>query len=70
MTDPLRRIPLALRMAARLLPLDAREDVAGALDFGNAYCALAHTIEGDVAHVTSAEVEALLREGPDVRLRR
>jgi 2-dehydro-3-deoxygluconokinase len=50
--------------------LDRRDDIAAALDFGNALCALAHTIEGDVAHVTAADVEALLRDGPDVRLRR
>jgi 2-dehydro-3-deoxygluconokinase len=35
-------------------------DVEYALNFGNALCALHHTIPGDVAHVTVKEVEALL----------
>lgn len=41
-----------------------------ALDFGNALCALSHTIEGDVAHVSRVEVEALLGENYSLRLRR
>lgn len=45
-------------------------DIQFALDFGNALCALAHTIEGDVAHVSSDEVRALLQEEPDLRVKR
>ncbi len=40
------------------------------LNFGNAMCALAHTIEGDVAHVTPHEVEAILGDSVDLRVRR
>ena len=31
-----------------------------AVNFGNALCALHHTIQGDVAHLTVGEVEALM----------
>jgi 2-dehydro-3-deoxygluconokinase len=41
-----------------------------AVDFGNALCALAHTIQGDVADVSLDEVQALLRNGYDSRLKR
>ncbi|MCA0453614.1 MAG: sugar kinase [Chloroflexi bacterium] len=41
-----------------------------ALDFGNAACALAHTIEGDVAQFTAAEVLLLLKENIDLRVKR
>lgn len=34
-----------------------------ALNFGNALCALAHTIEGDVAQVSAAEVMRVLEQG-------
>jgi 2-dehydro-3-deoxygluconokinase len=44
-------------------------DVAYGLNFGNALCALAHTIEGDVAQTSVAEVNALLN-GYDLRIRR
>ncbi len=41
-----------------------------ALDFGNAACALAHTIEGDVAQFSAAEVLPLLRDKIDLRVKR
>ena len=41
-----------------------------AVDFGNALCALAHTILGDVAEFSVEEVYALLRNGYDSRLKR
>ncbi len=41
-----------------------------ALDFGNACCALAHTIEGDALLVSSAEVHNFLKNGYDDRTRR
>jgi 2-dehydro-3-deoxygluconokinase len=40
------------------------------LDFGNALCALAHTLEGDVAQVTAAEVQAMLSDDYSLRVRR
>jgi len=40
-----------------------------AMNFGNALCALHHTIPGDVAHVTTREVEALM-ESADFREKR
>lgn len=46
------------------------EDPLFALNFGNALCALAHTIEGDVAHLSASEVRGLLSRGYDFRLRR
>ena len=45
-------------------------DVQVALDFGDALCALAHTIEGDVARVSAEEVIPLLAAEPDLRVRR
>jgi 2-dehydro-3-deoxygluconokinase len=45
-------------------------DVQFALDFGDALCALAHTIEGDVARISAAEVVPLLTSEPDLRVRR
>ena len=45
-------------------------DVQFALDFGDALCALAHTIEGDVARISAAEVMPLLTAEPDLRVRR
>ncbi len=41
-----------------------------ALNFGNAACALAHTIEGDVAQFTAAEVLPLLKDTIDLRVKR
>jgi 2-dehydro-3-deoxygluconokinase len=38
-----------------------RNDVEYAMNFGNALCALHHTIPGDVAQVTAKEVETLLK---------
>lgn len=46
------------------------EDVQRAVDFGDALCALAHTLEGDIAHVSADEVEAMLRSDYSLRLRR
>ncbi|MDX2162631.1 MAG: sugar kinase [bacterium] len=40
------------------------------LNFGNALCALAHTIEGDTALVSRAEVDALLRDDYHLRIKR
>ncbi len=45
-------------------------DVAFGLNFGDAACALAHTVEGDVAHFSAAEVVALLNDNYDLRVRR
>lgn len=50
--------------------LERPGDVAYALDFGGALCALSHTIEGDVAHVAPADVAAAMGEEVDLRLRR
>jgi 2-dehydro-3-deoxygluconokinase len=41
-----------------------------ALDFGNAACALAHTLEGDVAHLRPEEVLSLLKTQIDLRVKR
>jgi 2-dehydro-3-deoxygluconokinase len=38
-------------------------DIAFALEFGNALCALAHTVPGDVAQVSADEVMSLIRHG-------
>jgi 2-dehydro-3-deoxygluconokinase len=45
-------------------------DVQFALDFANAACALAHSIEGDVAHLRAEEVLPLLNETLDLRVKR
>jgi 2-dehydro-3-deoxygluconokinase len=45
-------------------------DVTFALNFANAACALAHTIEGDVAHLRAEEVLPLLNETIDLRVKR
>jgi 2-dehydro-3-deoxygluconokinase len=45
-------------------------DLSYALDFGNALCALAHTIHGDIAHVSPEQVEALMGGDIDLRVRR
>jgi hypothetical protein len=31
------------------------------MNFGNAFCALHHTIPGDVAHATKEEVESIMK---------
>jgi 2-dehydro-3-deoxygluconokinase len=46
------------------------QDIQYALDFGNALCALAHTIEGDVALVSVDEVIELLNKGYEASIRR
>ncbi|MDQ6695627.1 MAG: sugar kinase [Chloroflexota bacterium] len=48
----------------------SNEKIKYALDFGDALCALAHTIEGDVAQISPSEVEALLGDNYSLRLRR
>jgi 2-dehydro-3-deoxygluconokinase len=45
-------------------------DITFALNFGNAACALAHTIEGDVARLSAADVLPLLNETIDLRVKR
>jgi 2-dehydro-3-deoxygluconokinase len=45
-------------------------DVQFALNFGDAACALAHTVEGDIAQFSAAEVLPLLNETLDLRVRR
>jgi len=47
-----------------------KNDVEHALNFGNALCALAHTVEGDIVHVTPEDVMALMDKKTDLRLRR
>lgn len=48
----------------------AEKDTAYGLEFGNAMCALAHTIEGDVAHATPDDVRAIMTDNIDLRVRR
>jgi 2-dehydro-3-deoxygluconokinase len=50
--------------------LDDQADIAAGLRFADALCALAHTVEGDVVHVSPAEVLAIVQGGPDLRLKR
>jgi len=45
-------------------------EVGFALDFGNALCSLAHTIEGDVVHASVDEIMALLQGNSGERLKR
>lgn len=45
-------------------------NVQFALDFGNAACALAHTVEGDIAQFTAEEVFPLLNDTIDLRVKR
>lgn len=45
-------------------------DVQSALDFGNALCALSHTIEGDVAHTSREAVDQLVQQGYRASMRR
>ncbi|MCE5200342.1 MAG: sugar kinase [Armatimonadota bacterium] len=45
-------------------------DIEYALDFGNALCALAHTILGDVASFSAEEVEAIMGGRVDLRVKR
>lgn len=45
-------------------------DVALALQFGSSLCALAHTVEGDVAQASAAEVLAFMKHGCDPRVKR
>lgn len=49
--------------AGLLYGLLEKGDLQYGLDFGDALCALAHTLEGDVATVSPQEVDALLEEG-------
>jgi 2-dehydro-3-deoxygluconokinase len=41
------------------------KDIKKALQYGNASCALKHSIPGDVSWCTRNEVEELIRRGPD-----
>lgn len=45
-------------------------DIQNALDFGDALCALAHTVEGDQVIFTTAEVQAVLDENYSLKTRR
>jgi 2-dehydro-3-deoxygluconokinase len=45
-------------------------DIQYSLDFGNALCALAHTVEGDQTVFTPAEVQAVLHEDYILKTRR
>ncbi len=45
-------------------------DISYMIDFGNATCALAHTIEGDVISFSALEVLPLLNEQIDLRVKR
>jgi 2-dehydro-3-deoxygluconokinase len=45
-------------------------DLRFALDFANAACALAHTLEGDVGHFRVEEVLSLLKDTIDLRVKR
>ncbi len=47
-----------------------RGTIQFALDFGNALCALSHTIEGDVVSVSASEVIALLNGPEEIHVRR
>lgn len=55
---------------AGLLYAYLRGDVQTALNFGNAACALAHTTEGDVIPFTAQDVERLLADTIDLRVKR
>lgn len=46
------------------------EDIQFGLEYGNALCALAHSIEGDVADVSPAEVMEIAKHGYVPRVRR
>jgi 2-dehydro-3-deoxygluconokinase len=46
------------------------QDVQFGLDYGNALCALAHSVEGDVAEVSPAEVMDIVNHGYVTRVRR
>jgi 2-dehydro-3-deoxygluconokinase len=60
---------LVPRLSAGLAPRLSGE-IETALNFGNTLCALAHTIEGDIVHVSADEVRALWETGYDLRIRR
>ncbi len=45
-------------------------NLQSALAAGNSLCALAHTIRGDVAHITTEEIKASLDGKADLRVRR
>jgi 2-dehydro-3-deoxygluconokinase len=56
--------------AGLLYALSEDRQLPYALDFGNALCALAHTVEGDPAIFSPEEVEAVLEEGYSLVTRR
>ncbi|HOK53072.1 MAG TPA: PfkB family carbohydrate kinase, partial [Armatimonadota bacterium] len=45
-------------------------DIGYALRYGNAVCALAHTIEGDIAHLRDDDVTAVMSGDLDLRVKR
>jgi 2-dehydro-3-deoxygluconokinase len=45
-------------------------DVQYSLNFANAFCALHHTVPGDVAHVSPDEVKAIMGKAKDFRVKR
>jgi 2-dehydro-3-deoxygluconokinase len=50
--------------------LERPADIEFAVNFGSAACALAHTIEGDIAHLSPGEVTAILSGDYNLRVRR
>ena len=47
-----------------------KDGVQYGLEFGNVLCALAHTVEGDVVHVSEDDVKSIIRDGVNVRVKR
>jgi 2-dehydro-3-deoxygluconokinase len=45
-------------------------NIEDALNFGNAFCALHHTVHGDVAHISADEVKAIMGKSKDFRVKR
>jgi len=56
--------------AGFLFEIMRSQDIRPALDFGNALCALAHTVEGDQAVFSYEEVETLLNSDHPTALTR
>jgi 2-dehydro-3-deoxygluconokinase len=46
------------------------KDIDEGLNFGNAMCALAHTIVGDIVHVEPGDVKAIMNNHADLRVKR
>jgi 2-dehydro-3-deoxygluconokinase len=47
-----------------------KNDVNFALNFGNASCALAHTVMGDVADFSGEDILSAMKDNPDLRVKR